>query len=224
MSPIIILYGPPMAPFTEKCRRALLLKGLDFSLREPQGPEDYRRWSPKTGLLPVMTIDGELVSDSTDILLRLDELYPDPPLLSPDPVVAEQQRSLEEWADESFLWYWNQWSRIRPDPSTENGDANRSTAGALRRFRAWLATGGTWEQPLTGILRGVNDRMSDLVNFLGSRRYFYAEQISMADLAVYAMLKTMKNDAIPGAAQLLSQHPNLNEFIERVEGETDRIH
>jgi glutathione S-transferase len=173
-------------------------------------------------MLPVMTIDGELVTDSTDILLRLDELYPDPPLLSPDPIVAEQQRSLEDWADESFLWYWNQWSRIRPDPDTENGDANRSGAGALRRFRAWLATGGTWERPLTGILRGVNGRMSDLVNFLGSRRYFYADRISMADLAVYAMLKTMEYDAIPGSAQLLSQHPNLNEFIGRVEGETDR--
>ena len=222
MSPIIILYGPPMAPFTEKCRRALLLKDVAFSLREPQGPEDYQRWSPKTGMLPVMTIDGELVTDSTDILLRLDELYPDPPLLSRDPVIAEQQRSLEDWADESFMWYWNQWSRIRPDPSAENGDADRSTGGALRRFRAWLAAGGTWERPLTGILRGVNDRMTDLVNFLGSRRYFYAEQISMADLAVYAMLKTMEYDAIPGTAQLLSQHPNLNEFIGRVEGETDR--
>jgi len=222
VSPIIILYGPPMAPFTEKCRRALLLKGVAFSLREPQGPEDYQRWSPKTGMLPVMTIDGELVTDSTDILLRLDELYPDPPLLSPDPIIAEQQRSLEDWADESFLWYWNQWARIRPDPSAENGDADRSTSGALRRIRAWLAAGGTWERPLTGILRGVNDRMVDLVNFLGSRRYFYAEQISMADLAVYAMLKTMEHDAIPGTAQLLSQHPNLNEFIGRVEGETDR--
>ena len=222
MSPIIILYGPAMAPFTEKCRRALLLKDVAFSLREPQGPEDYQRWSPKTGMLPVMTIDGELVTDSTDILLRLDELYPDPPLLSPDPVIAEQQRSLEDWADESFMWYWNQWSRVRPDPAAENGDADGARSGVLRRFRAWLATGGTWERPLTGILRGVNDRMSDLVNFLGSRRYFYAEQISMADLAVYAMLKTMEYDAIPGTAQLLSQHPNLNEFIGRVEGETDR--
>jgi glutathione S-transferase len=211
-----------MAPFTEKCRRALLLKDVAFSLREPQGPEDYQRWSPKTGMLPVMTIDGELVTDSTDILLRLDELYPDPPLLSPDPVIAEQQRSLEDWADESFMWYWNQWSRVRPDPAAENGDADGARSGVLRRFRAWLATGGTWERPLTGILRGVNDRMSDLVNFLGSRRYFYAEQISMADLAVYAMLKTMEYDAIPGTAQLLSQHPNLNEFIGRVEGETDR--
>jgi glutathione S-transferase len=64
--------------------------------------------------------------------------------------------------------------------------------------------------------------MSDLVNFLGSRRYFFADQISMADLGVYAMLKTMEFDAIPGSAQLLSQHPNLNEFIGRVEGETDR--
>ena len=68
----IILYGPARAPFTEKFRRALILKDLVFELREPSGPEDYLRWSPETGLLPVMRIDGELVSDSTNILLKLD--------------------------------------------------------------------------------------------------------------------------------------------------------
>ena len=57
MAPRITLYGLARVPFTEKCRRALVLKGLAFELREPSGPEDFRRWSPKTGLLPVMTID-----------------------------------------------------------------------------------------------------------------------------------------------------------------------
>src|SRR5262245_32808766 len=105
----ITLYGPRSIPYTEKVRRALVLKGLDFEIREPASPDDYKRWSPETGLLPVLTIDSELVSDSTRILQRLDELYPKPPLLSSDPVVAAQQRQLEDWADESFLWYWNRW-------------------------------------------------------------------------------------------------------------------
>src|SRR5262245_56248351 len=105
----ITLYGPRHTPYTEKVRRALVLKGLDFELREPTGPEDFQRWSPETGLLPVLTLDSELVSDSTAILLRLDELYPKPPLLASDPVIAAQQRQLEDWADESFLWYWNRW-------------------------------------------------------------------------------------------------------------------
>ena len=73
----ITLYGPTRIPFTEKVRRALLYKGLEFDLLEPSGPEDYRRWNPKTGLLPVLEIDGELYPDSTDILFKLDELFPE---------------------------------------------------------------------------------------------------------------------------------------------------
>lgn len=218
MAPKIILYGPPRAPYTEKCKRALVLKGLDFELREPSGPEDYARWSPETGMLPVMTVDAELVSDSTDILLRLDELEPSPPLLSPDPTVAAQQRNLEDWADESFLWYFQQWLRLDREREAENGAKGRS--GPLRRVAAWLKAGGTWERPHTGLLRGLDGRMNDLVNFLGSRRFFYSDRVSMADLAVYGMLRTLSMDAIPGAAQLLAKRPILVEFMHRVEQET----
>ncbi len=218
MAQKITLYGPARAPYTEKCRRGLILKGLEFELREPSGPEDYARWSPETGLLPVMTVDDELVSDSTDILLRLDEIVPEPALLSTDPTVAAQQRNLEEWADESFLWYFQQWLRMaRSEPVRDQGER---TSGGFTRLLAWLRAGGTWERPLTALLRGVDDRMGDLVNFLGSRRFFYSESVSMADLAVYGMLRTLHYDAIPGAARLLSMRPPLIEFMRSVESET----
>ncbi len=224
MSANITLYGPARAPFTEKCRRALVLKGLDFELREPSGPEDYKRWSPKTGLLPVMRVDGELVSDSTEILLRLDQLVPAPPLLSRDPRVAAQQRSLEQWADESFLWYYLQWQRISGDGAAGEPEASRQPhSPRLRRLRqmlAWLRAGGTWERPQTGLLRGLGDRLGDLVNFLGARRFFYSDQVNMADLAVYGMLYTLRNDSIPGSAPLLALRPTLLEFMRRVEEAT----
>ncbi|MGI9592174.1 MAG: glutathione S-transferase family protein [Myxococcota bacterium] len=215
MSTVIILYGPPQAPFTEKCRRGLAYKGLDYEFRVPAGPEDYVRWSPKTGLLPVMRVDGELVSDSTDILLKLDELRPDPPLLSPDPVAAEQQRNLEEWADESFLYYFQQWRRL----DASRGDEDPSTS-RLRRFGAWLRAGGTWERPETAILRGIDLRLDDLANLLGARSFFYSDQLSMADLAVYGMLYTMGLGAIPGAAPLITTRPTLLELMRRVEERT----
>jgi glutathione S-transferase len=211
----ITLYGPGLAPFTEKCRRGLVLKGLEFELREPSGPEDYRRWSPETGLLPVMTVDDDLVSDSTNILTKLDEIKPEPRLLSADPVVAEQQRRLEEWADESFLWYWQQWTRLSQDGHSPPSPRLRSSP--FRRLRAWLRAGGTWERPQTALLRGIDDRLRDLVNFLGSRRFFYADAVSMADLAVYGMLFTLRRDAIPGSAPLLSERATLIEFMRRVE-------
>ena len=229
----IILFGPRTAPFTEKVRRALVLKGLQFELREPTTLEDYTNWSPETGLLPVMRIDGELTSDSTEILFMLDKLYPDPPLLSPDLMVAEQQRSLETWADESFLWYFMQWLNFRGEPAMTTPDIEqlqeaseeirKSDAKPFRWFRrllAWLSAGGTWERPETALLRGLSDRLTDLSNFLGARAFFYADRVSMADLAVYSMLLTMRRDSIPGSRRLLANHPTLMEFMRRVERET----
>jgi glutathione S-transferase len=218
VAPKITLYGLARVPFTEKCRRALVLKQLEFELREPSGPEDFRRWSPETGLLPVMTIDDELVSDSTSILLRIEALYPDPPLLSRDPVVAAQQRQLEDWADESFLWYYQEWLRAggdagaRPPPS--------GAGGRLRRLGARLRARAEREPPQAELLRGIDDRLGDLENFLGARPFFFADQPSMADLTVYAMLGSLKMDQITGAARLLAGRPALLAFMRRVEQAT----
>ena len=217
MSQKMVLYGPARAPFTEKCRRALVLKGLDFELREPSEPEDYKRWSPETGLLPVLAIGEERVSDSTQILLRLDEVAPDPPLLSPDPMVAAQQRNLEDWADESFLWYFQKWLRMSQDGEAAPGEVR---SGAGRRLLAWLRAGGTWERPHTALLRGIDDRLGDLVNLLGARRFFYSDRVSMADLAVYGMLFTIESNAIPGTTRLLATRPSLLELMRRIEAET----
>jgi len=224
---VITLYGPGQAPFTEKVRRALLYKGYEFELREPQTPEDYKRWSPKTGMLPVLDLNGEHVPDSTDILFRIDRDRPDPPLLATDPTVASQQRQMEEWADESFLFYYMKYQRMVAHEAqvvaTNSGGVDRGEragSGVLRRLGAWLRAGGTWERPETGIVRELGLRLDDLMNFLGARAFFYADRLSMADLAVYAMLYTMRNEAIPGSALLIAQRPALVGFMRRVEEAT----
>jgi glutathione S-transferase len=228
--PGITLYGIANVPFTEKVRRALLYKRLEFELVEPRSLEDYKRWSPKTGMLPVLDIDGEHVPDSTEILYRLDELHPDPPLLSPDPTVAGQQRQLLEWSDQSFLWHYMRYRRmlqtefevpvVRDEPSADPEVTASDGGSPLRRLFAWLRAGGTWERPMTGLLRDLGLRLDDLVNFLGTRPFFYSQVLSVADLAVYAMLHTMGNDAIPGAARLIAERPSLVAFIQRVEDAT----
>lgn len=62
--------------------------------------------------------------------------------------------------------------------------------------------------------------MDDLVNLLGGRPFFYAERLSMADLSVYAMLHTMRMDAMPGSAAALGRRPTLVSFMSRVEEAT----
>ena len=183
----ITLYGASRVPYTEKVRRALLYKKLDFELQEPTSAEDYLRWNPKSGMLPVLDVSGELIEDSTQILLALDARYPDPPLLAPDPMVASQQRQLEDWADESFLWYWMKYRRMLggegepPLPLKGEGPVDllkeNARSGPLRKLRAWMSAGGTWERPITGLQRELGARMDDLVNFLGTRPFLYAERL-----------------------------------------------
>jgi glutathione S-transferase len=228
---VITLYGPAQAPYTEKVRRALIYKGLAFALREPEGPEDYKRWSPTTGMLPVLDLDGEHVPDSTQIMLRLDEVHPQPPLLSKDPKVAQQQRQLEDWADHSFSWHYMRYRRMIGDgfelpvarrdtlPSEREGE-EPSQPSFRHRLLAWIRAGGTWERPITGLQRQLGARLDDLCNFLGSRPFFYADSLSMADLAVYGMLWTMRYEAIPGSSRLLAERPVLIAFMTRVESQT----
>ena len=220
----IVLYGQIQTPFTEKVRRGLLLKKLDFELREPSGPEDIKRWSPETGLLPVITIDGQRTADSTAILLRLDERFPDPPLLAAEPKIAAQQRQLEDWADESFLFYFLKWLRIRRE--RDEAEAAMIQRGGLariailRRLGGWLRAGGTWERPETAVSRAIGDRLDDLVNLLGTRPFFYSDRPSIADLAVYSMLHFVENGAMPDSAQRLLARPGLVAYMRRVEAET----
>jgi glutathione S-transferase len=229
VSDAITLYGAARVPYTEKVRRALLYKGLDFEFQEPTTPDDYQRWNPKSGMLPVIHVGEEVIEDSTQILFALDARYPDPPLLAPDPTVASQQRQLEDWADESFLWYWMKYRRIIGEDlvlplkgdKLDEPRVDERKSGAFRRFRAWLQAGGTWERPITGLQRELGLRMDDLVNFLGARPFFYSDRLSMADLGVYAMLFTMRRDAIPGSARLLAARPTLVAFMARVEDATD---
>jgi hypothetical protein len=101
----IRLFGNRLSPFVEKVYLGLQLKKLPVELVEPTSPLDLRRWNPQTGKMPVLEMDGEHLYDSTFILRRIDERFPNPPLVSADPRVAAAQRQLEDWSDESLYWH-----------------------------------------------------------------------------------------------------------------------
>jgi glutathione S-transferase len=232
---VITLFGPRNAPFVEKVILALGLKKLSYELREPQSPDDYRRLSPKTGKLPVLDIDGERVDDSTAILLWLDERFPEPPLLSPEPRTAAAQRQLEDWADESFYFYWTRWLHIRPEgpPSAPLIAVSQSAAGSQPgepaepprpegvSLRSWIAR-RVRREPQAGdpeaqrLVYEICHRVDDMARLLGSRPFYYADTISMADLAVYAMLQSLAQGVIPGVRAHLEGHAVLVDFMTRV--------
>jgi glutathione S-transferase len=66
-------------------------------------------------------------------------------------------------------------------------------------------------------------RMADLANFLGTRPFFYADQISRADLAIAAFLETRAVGSVPEASAALEAQPSLVEWLGRVAQETPGV-
>lgn len=212
----ITLYGPREAPFVIKVELALLLKKLDFDAKVPQGPEDYRRWSPETGLLPVIDVDGTRVHDSSAILDFLDERFPEPPLLSSDPKTASSQRRLESWAEQTFTFYWMSYLRalVRGDEAAEQPSGAPRGGARSRLSRRKKAPTVNLEQE--GLGKEFGQRLDDLVNFLGRRPFFYSDRVSRADLAVYSFLNYVPETAGPVVAVVESRQP-LVDLMARVE-------
>jgi glutathione S-transferase len=221
-TPEILLYGQHLTPYTVKVARGLCLKKLPFRLVEPTSLEDYRRYNPETGLLPVIEIDGERTIDSAAILDLLDERFPQPPFLSEDPRVAREQRQLELWIAETFDFYIMRWIKSRvlaPDPETAKagfGEMSRlgliGPDGQLRAEFFDTTHGGPGAE--------FERRLDDLLNFLGPRPFFFSDRPSRADLSVFATFYGMYRDLFPGSRELLIRRPRLLSYVARMEDAT----
>ena len=224
MSTHITLYGSPLTPYTIKVERALHWKGLPFTLEEPSSAEDYRRWSPKNGLLPVIDVDGTHVQDSAAILDLLEERFPEPPLLSADPTLAREQRRLEQWVGETFFFHLLRWVRSRVGEAVEprTGEA----LGPLMRL-GLIGPNGRLREEVFDPSRGgpgpdFEGALIELSKLLGARPFFFADRLSRADLAVFAALQGLMRDRYPGGARVLRGHPVLWKHSDRVEAATRR--
>jgi glutathione S-transferase len=219
--PELLLYGNADAPYTVKTVRALRLKRLRFRLIEPQRPEDFQRFSPKTGLLPVLEAGGESIPDSAAILDWLDARFPEPPLIASDPRAARDQRSLEQWVGATFSFYFLRWLRER---AAEAGLAPVDGPGPLARM-GMLGPDGQIRPEAFDTSDGgpgpeYERRLDDLVTFLGPRPFFHADRISRADLAVFGFLNLLYANLYTDGRTLLEARPALLDHTRRVDEAT----
>lgn len=220
------LYGSRLSPFVEKVARALQLKRIDFTVVDPKAPTDLKKWNPATGKMPVLDIGGEKPFDSTMILRRLDELAPEPPLVSRDPAIAAKQRFMEDWSDESLYWYV---MALRWNPANTKATIAQLSAfvpAALRPVAGlvfnWQIGGQARSQglarlPLGTILDELARRFDELEVFLGDKPFFFSDSVSVADLALFGQFATMRSGPTPQGARLLDARPGLAAFFDRVD-------
>jgi maleylacetoacetate isomerase len=82
-----------------RVRIALNLKGVDYEsravnlLESEQRSDDYRELNPQ-GLVPMLEIDGHRLTQSLAIIVYLDQVFPDPPLVPRDPADGAHVRAM----------------------------------------------------------------------------------------------------------------------------------
>lgn len=223
----VTLYGFRISPFVEKVIRGIQYKGLTWEIQVPSVPTGMRKWSPRTGKMPAADIAGERLFDSTFILRRLDELTPNPPLVSPDPAIAARQRHMEDWSDESL--YWNvmafRWSASNGRASAERVLDAIAAPTLLRPLispimrrtvRRQVAAQGAGRLSQEMLAREFGGRLDDLVRLLSDRAFFFSDTPSVADFALFGQLTFADVDVSPDTRDEVRRRTQLVDYMERV--------
>ncbi|MEL7343316.1 MAG: glutathione S-transferase family protein [Pseudomonadota bacterium] len=98
------LYHVPLSPFCRKVRLSLAEKKIEVELVEERYWEedhDFLRRNP-AGKVPVLKIDGLILSESAAICEYIEETNPEPRLMPKDPAEKHEARRLVAWFDDKF--------------------------------------------------------------------------------------------------------------------------
>ncbi|WP_298567057.1 glutathione S-transferase family protein [uncultured Aliiroseovarius sp.] len=98
------LFHVPLSPFCRKVRLSLAEKKIEVELVEEKYWErssDFLRRNP-AGKVPILKIDGKLLTESGPICEYIEECYPTPALLPDDPDDRYEVRRLVSWFDDKF--------------------------------------------------------------------------------------------------------------------------
>lgn len=100
------LWQIDISHYSEKVRWALEHKGIDHRRRSPLPgshiPIAFALTRGSQVTLPVLTMDGRAIGDSTEIIAALEAKYPDPPLYPIDAEERTRAIELEDWFDENL--------------------------------------------------------------------------------------------------------------------------
>lgn len=215
------LFGlPSFSPFCLKVQIALGLKQLPFTVANTWFA---KRVNPR-GKLPFLVWGEQRLEDSTAIIEALDA-HPGGARLLPEAQGPRfEAHLLEDWADESLYWHAvyakyaddDGWARIRPAMRLAFPRILRPVAPIIARRGALskLAANGLTRRGKELISRQFDRHLDALDSRLEGKRWLVGNEISIADVAVTAMLGQLVPVMVPAFAARVAQRSRLSALIE----------
>lgn len=133
------LWQIEVSHYAEKVRWALAWKGVEHRRRSPVPGAHMAiaAWLTRGAqiTLPVLTIDGERIGDSTAIIAALEERFPRPPLYPADPEQRRRALQLEDFFDEELGPHIRHlaWHEFGNDPERLSELMKHTAPGPLAR-------------------------------------------------------------------------------------------
>ncbi|MBI5780569.1 MAG: glutathione S-transferase N-terminal domain-containing protein [Rhodocyclales bacterium] len=174
------LYSGSVDPFSHRCRIVLYEKGMDFEVTDVDlldKQADVARINPY-GRVPVL-VDRELVLFEPNIINEyIDERFPHPQLMPPDPILRARARQLLQTLENELFRHMRVLEEAQEEASREQA---RQT---------------------------IRDQLVQLAPILNRQKYLFGEDYSMIDVAMAPLLWRLEHYgiALPAAASPIMKY------------------
>jgi len=149
------LFHVPLSPYCRKVRLSLAEKKIEVELVEERYWEkdpDFLRRNP-AGKVPVLRLDGQVMSESAAICEYIEETRPEPPLMPKTPEARYEVRRLVGWFDDKFhhevtskLLHERVNTKVTGEgyPDSKNGKEGARAIKYHLDYMAWLLDHRSW--------------------------------------------------------------------------------
>ncbi len=217
------------SPFCLKVHRALRLAGLTYERRFGARPDSFKDLNA-TGQVPVLLVGSEPVSDSTDILRRIEQLVPG----SMVPEGAGPEVWLwEDFADSVLNGYLvaARWADERNWPVVKDvyfaampKVVRAIVPGRLRKgMIARLVARDVWRAGPEKCWRRFESTLDDLDARAPVTGYWLGAKASAADVAIFAQLHGLRNELTAWQRDQIGRRVRLSSYLDRVHALTSEI-
>lgn len=227
----ITLYQYEISPFCEKIRRILNYKQQTYRCENITLLQSQLGKAKKlggTGKLPALKIGNEIISDSTEIAYQLEELFPAKPLIPTNKKQQAQMHFFEDWADES-LYFYEVYLRFSIKTNQvhwgkESAKHDHPAFAAIAKFVAPKVLNdvankqGIGRKDWPTVEKDLNRHLSSLENWLEDDKYLVANQLTLADIAVFSQLYCMMTT--PQGQTAVSRYSNIQRWMENIDNLT----
>ncbi len=161
---MMVLYSGTTCPFSQRCRFVLFEKGMDFEIRDVDlfnKPEDISIMNPY-GQVPILVERDLILYESNIINEYIDERFPHPQLMPPDPVMRSRARL--------FLFNFERELFVHVQ-ALEKREPPKDGGKAMEKAR-----------------QQIRDRLTQLSPIFLKNKYMLGDDFSMLDVAIAPLL------------------------------------